>query len=134
MEQGPSNGDRRRLLILYASQTGTAEDDYERDKIFEEDLVIFVCSTTGQGVQPQNMNKFWNALKLASLPNDFIDNIRFTVFGLGDSSYPKFNWAAKKLFRRLTQIGAQVFYERGEADDQNPNGSVSLNHPRAESH
>ncbi|EFP80952.1 uncharacterized protein PGTG_07204 [Puccinia graminis f. sp. tritici CRL 75-36-700-3] len=144
MEQGPSSDDRRRLLILYASQTGTAEDvaqqiargarrlhfktettsmdDYERDKIFDEDLVIFVCSTTGQGVQPQNMNKFWNALKLASLPNDFIDNIRFALFGLGDSSYPKFNWAAKKLFRRLTQIGAQVFYERGEADDQNPNG------------
>ncbi|OAV93205.1 hypothetical protein PTTG_05597 [Puccinia triticina 1-1 BBBD Race 1] len=145
IEQGPSiTTKERRLLVLYASQTGTAEDvaqqisrgarrlhfntelasmdGYDRDKIFDEDLVIFVCSTTGQGVQPQNMTKFWNALKLASLPTDFIDNIRFTIFGLGDSSYPKFNWVTKKLFRRLAQIGAQSFYERGEADDQNPNG------------
>jgi sulfite reductase alpha subunit-like flavoprotein len=146
----------RRLLILYGSQTGTAEDvaqqisrgarrlhfktelasmdSYERDKIFEEDLVVFVCSTTGQGTQPQNMIKFWNGLKRANLPTDFIDNVRFTVFGLGDSSYPKFNWVAKKLFRRLSQLGAQSFYERGEADDQNRNGSVPLSHSRTEFH
>ncbi|KNZ54663.1 hypothetical protein VP01_288g8 [Puccinia sorghi] len=67
----------------------------------------------------------------ANLPVDFIDNIHFTIFGLGDSSYPKFNWAAKKLYRRLSQLGAQPFYERGEADDQNRNGFVSLNHYRA---
>jgi len=134
----------RRLLILYGSQTGTAEDvaqqvsrgarrlhfhtelssmdAYERDKIFDEQLVIFICSTTGQGTQPQNMTKFWNELRRANLPVDFIDNIHFTIFGLGDSSYPKFNWAAKKLYRRLSQLGAQPFYERGEADDQNRNG------------
>ena len=135
----------RRLLILYGSQTGTAQDiahqisrgarrlhfqteictmdDYERDKIFEEELVIFICSTTGQGTHPQNMSKFWTGLKRANLPNDFLDNIRFTLFGLGDSSYPKFNWAAKKLFRRLSQIGAQPFLDPGQADDQHPNGS-----------
>ncbi|KNE90952.1 hypothetical protein PSTG_15594 [Puccinia striiformis f. sp. tritici PST-78] len=134
----------RRLLILYGSQTGTAEDlahqlargaqrlhlrtqvssmdQYNRDGIFDEDLVVFICSTTGQGVQPSNMTQFWNQLRRSNLPSNFLDNLRFTVFGLGDSSYPKFNWTAKKLFRRLVQLGATSFYESGQADDQNLNG------------
>ena len=44
------------------------------------------------------------------------------MFGLGDSSYPKFNWAALKLSKRLIQIGADEFFERGLADEQHEEG------------
>lgn len=134
----------RRLLVLFGTQTGTAEDvahqiartasrlhihvetspmdDYQPvSRIFSEDLVVFVCATSGQGVPPSNMSRFWNALRRSNLPCDFLDNLRFTIFGLGDSSYPKFNWVAKKLFRRLIQLGAQSFFEPGVGDDQNIN-------------
>ena len=47
----------------------------------------------------------------------------FTTFGFGDSSYPKFNWAARKLHKRLEQLGAQEFYARGEADEQHDEGT-----------
>lgn len=138
----------RRILILYGSQTGTAEDvanqialdarrlhlsvtlaamdDYDRQSLFEECYIIFVVSTTGQGTEPQNMNHFWRSLRQANLPADLFGGLQFTVFGLGDSSYPKYNWAAKKLYRRMVQLSAREFYPRGEADDQNPNGSVPL--------
>ena len=65
-----------------------------------------------------------------------------TTFGLGDSSYPKsviilrglhmagadslprFNWAARKLHKRLVQLGANEAYPRGEADEQHNEGSM----------
>lgn len=46
------------------------------------------------------------------------------MFGLGDSSYPKYNWVGKKLHRRLELLGAKPITEKGEADDQNDWGCV----------
>ena len=44
------------------------------------------------------------------------------MLGLGDSSYQKFNFAAKKLHRRLLQLGGQSFLDMGLADDQHDLG------------
>lgn len=45
-----------------------------------------------------------------------------TVFGLGDSCYVQYNVAAKKLDRRLAQLGATPVVDRGLGDDQHPTG------------
>jgi sulfite reductase alpha subunit-like flavoprotein len=92
--------------------------------LIEEPLVIFVCSTTGQGVEPRNMTKLWKTLLRADLPEDLFDGMDFAVFGLGDSSYARYNWAAKKLQRRLQSLGAREIWERGDADDQHYLGCV----------
>ncbi|KAK9764254.1 NAPDH-dependent diflavin reductase, variant 2 [Basidiobolus ranarum] len=130
----------RRLLILYGSQTGCAQDvaeriwregirrhfasevlsmdDYDINELVHEKLVIFVCSTTGQGEEPDNMKKFWKFLLRKALPRDVLEQMEYTVFGLGDSSYQKFNFPSKKLYKRLSQLGAQGFFPRGDGDDQ----------------
>ncbi|KER33179.1 hypothetical protein T265_00877 [Opisthorchis viverrini] len=74
----------------------------------ECDPIVFVCSTTGYGVPPDNMCQFWRRLMSRNLPigRALSTNLRFAVLGLGDSSYPKFNIVAKKLYRRLVQLGA----------------------------
>ena len=45
---------------------------------------------------------------------------------MGDSDRGKikkrFNWAARKLIRRLDQLGATAFIEGYEADEQFPDG------------
>ena len=41
---------------------------------------------------------------------------------MGDSSYPKFNWAAKKIQKRLAQLGATELLEICEADEQGDEG------------
>ncbi|CAO3572835.1 unnamed protein product [Mortierella alpina] len=130
----------RRILFLYGSQTGCAQDvaenaarearrmhfsasvsamdDYDRSLLIREHFVVFVASTTGQGEEPDNMKKFWKFLLRKSHPADALDHMEYTVFGLGDSSYIKFNWPAKKLYKRLMQLGAVPFYEPAYADDQ----------------
>lgn len=57
---------------------------------------------------------------IKDLPADSLKNIKFTVFGLGDSNYQLFNAAARKLHRRLLDLGATEFVERGLGDDQHP--------------
>lgn len=60
--------------------------------------------------------------------------LRYAVFGLGDSSYGKYNWVAKKLSRRLHALGATAMIPAGEGDDQNEWGcvpSASRNRDRA---
>ncbi|RKP25956.1 hypothetical protein SYNPS1DRAFT_14904, partial [Syncephalis pseudoplumigaleata] len=129
-----------RLLILYGSQTGCAADvaerirraakrrhyqpalfaldDYDRTQLIEERLVLFIVSTTGQGEEPDNMKKFWRFLLRKDLPRHALAQMEYSVFGLGDSSYEKFNYPAKKLYKRLQQLGGQPFHARGDGDDQ----------------
>ncbi|KAJ8379615.1 hypothetical protein SKAU_G00003930 [Synaphobranchus kaupii] len=132
------------LLVLYGSQTGTAQDTAERigrqakrrwlqvrvealDKynvanLIAESLVVFVCATTGQGDPPDNMKKFWRFLFRRSLPASSLCRLDCAVLGLGDSSYPKFNFIAKKLHKRLAQLGASTLLPLGLADDQHDLG------------
>lgn len=37
----------------------------------------------------------------------------------------RYNWTARKLHKRLEQLGAQEFYPRGEGDEQHEEGSVA---------
>ncbi|CAE6428908.1 unnamed protein product [Rhizoctonia solani] len=143
--------DHRSILILYGTETGNAKDASEKigrvarryhfsarvvamdafsvPTLIDEPLVIFVCSTTGNGIEPANMTTLWNALLRAELPSDLFEDMDFAVLGLGDSSYQRFNWAAKRLQRRLLGLGGYELCERGEADDQHPQGSDGVIDP-----
>ncbi|KAJ8285721.1 hypothetical protein GJAV_G00030160 [Gymnothorax javanicus] len=137
------------LLVLYGSQTGTAQDTAERigrqakrrwlktrvealdsynvANLISESLVVFVCATTGQGDPPDNMKKFWRFIFRKSLPAGSLCQLDYAVLGLGDSSYPKFNFIAKKLDKRLMQLGANTLLSAGLADDQHdlgPDGTI----------
>lgn len=87
-----------------------------------EDLVVFIVSTTGSGVEPRSMTPLWNMLLSARLPADLFEDLSFAVFGLGDTSYEKFCWPAKLLSKRLESLGATEVCERGEGDEQHPLG------------
>jgi len=89
----------RKILIVYGSQTGTAQDvaeriwresqfynfhgpvmcmdDYSVINLVYETLVVFVASTTGQGEEPENMKNFWKFLLKKNLPGDSLRNVKF---------------------------------------------------------
>ncbi|TVK72989.1 NADPH-dependent diflavin oxidoreductase 1 [Bagarius yarrelli] len=141
------------LLVLYGSQTGTAQDTAERigrqaqrkrikvrvqaldtynsykANLISEALVVFVCATTGQGDPPDNMKNFWRFLFRKSLPSGSLCRLDYAVLGLGDSSYPRFNFVAKKLYKRLLQLGANALLPVGLADDQHDLGSDGVIDP-----
>ncbi|KAI4290820.1 hypothetical protein PAPHI01_0094 [Pancytospora philotis] len=125
------------IPILYGSQTGAAihlsgmlaaelgpaarvlpMDAFNVERLADAELVIFVCSTHGDGQCPFNMVKFWTMI-MADIPACF--SFRYAVLGLGDSSYQKYNWCARMLYNRLEQLGA-VPVLRELANVQDPGG------------
>ncbi len=127
-------------LVLYGSQTGTAEDialgicrsavrlgvaprcmpmdAYDASELPNEALVIYVASTTGDGEAPISMRRFWATLRRRDLPAGALHKVRYAVFGCGDSSYPKFNAVARRLDMRMRQLGASQLVPCGLGDDQ----------------
>ncbi|CAN8269766.1 unnamed protein product [Cochlearia groenlandica] len=134
----------RKLLVLYASQTGNAldaaericreaerrgcstsivsTDEFEASSLPYEKAVVFLVSTTGQGDSPDSFKEFWRFLLQRSLGKYWLQHVRYAVFGLGDSGYQKYNFVAKKLDKRLSDLGAITIIERGLGDDQHPSG------------
>lgn len=70
------------------------------------------------------MTAMWNLLLRSDLPPDLLEGMDYAVFGLGDTAYEKFCWAAKKLARRLENLGGRELCPRGEGDEQHPLGYV----------
>ena len=85
-------------------------------------LIVFVIATTGDGEAPQTMLNAWKFLLRRDLPPNSLKSLKFSVFGLGDSSYALFNAMAKKLTQRLMDLGATLFHKVGLGDYQHDFG------------
>ncbi|ETW09008.1 hypothetical protein H310_01479 [Aphanomyces invadans] len=132
------------LHVLYGSATGTGQDVAEQigrmatarhipvivssmDAFDIHQLpalshVVFVASSTGDGEAPENMTSTWKFLLRKSLAADSLQAMKMAVFGLGDSSYAKYNAVARRLHARLLQLGAVDIIGRGLGDDQHELG------------
>jgi len=136
------------MLVLYASETGNAQDCAELigrqakarglsdvrvlaadtylssaiDRLPREDVLVCVASTTGQGEFPNNGRAFWKYLRRRALPADLLGSVRCAVFGLGDSGYPKYNYCAKLLSKRFETLGGRSVVPLGLGDDQHAQG------------
>lgn len=135
------------LTILFASDNGNAEslskrlgnrgkarglktmvfamDDYPLEDLPNEENVVFITSTAGQGEFPQNGHAFWKAIKDAADLD--LSNVHYSVFALGDSHYwPRkedkifYNKPGKDLDARVKFLGAKELTAIGLGDDQDP--------------
>ncbi|XP_054440733.1 NADPH-dependent diflavin oxidoreductase 1 isoform X2 [Pteronotus mesoamericanus] len=68
------------------------------------------------------MKSFWRFIFRKNLPSTSLCQMDFAVLGLGDSSYAKFNFVAKKLHRRLLQLGGAALLPVCLGDDQHELG------------
>lgn len=132
------NQNDKNYLVLYASQTGTAEDYAKRfskelktkfglnvlccdvetndfdtlDQLPSNFVVSLFVSTYGEGDFPDGAVLFEQYLQDAHLPD-----LKFTIFGLGNTTYEFFNSAAKKSLKMLNEAGASFIGELGAGDD-----------------
>ncbi|GAA0306331.1 FMN-binding protein MioC [Psychrosphaera haliotis] len=114
------------IKIIVGTETGTAEyvADEVLDLLGEHDLnaevidqiselslddneTLVICTSThGAGEVPNNLKKFEQWLQTS--PN--LDNKKFAVIGLGDSSYDTFCKAAKSLDELLSSANANRMF------------------------
>lgn len=115
-------------LVLYGSETGNAQsvaqtlhtdlkrrgvratlsamDDYDFEKLPKETNVYMIVATAGQGDLPENCTLFFKELMDKDLPSDYLSNVKFATFGLGDSSYVYYNKSAIEFDDRFSELGA----------------------------
>ncbi|AUD03325.1 nitric oxide synthase oxygenase [Spirosoma pollinicola] len=125
----------RRVLILYGSETGTAEsyarktarrlsryqprvmalDEYDVSCLGQEDLLLVVTSTFRDGDLPGNAQKF-QARILAQPPGKFRE-LNFSVMALGSTIYPHFCAGGATLDRELARVGGNRVITMHKGDE-----------------
>lgn len=127
---------KRPLLVLYGSQTGTAEglakrtaklaetkgfapkvlsmEKYASVDLTAEENLLVITSTYGDGEPPDNAQGFWSWLSADTAPR--LEKTTFSVLALGDTNYPLFCEFGKRCDTRLEQLGAKRFSNRVDCD------------------
>lgn len=75
------------------------------------------------------MLPLWTSLLRSSLPPDILEDVHFSIFGLGDTSYDRFCYAGKMLLRRMEALGAHKVAEEGWGDERAPDGTEQAFRP-----
>eukprot|EP00049_Salpingoeca_infusionum_P000161 m.37722 g.37722 ORF g.37722 m.37722 type:complete len:650 (+) comp10122_c0_seq3:116-2065(+) len=134
------------VLLLYATQTGTAEEfvyqlsadlrrlglstmicdvqDYDSAELLEltevesPPLLTFLVSTYGEGDPPDSaLNLSEDLQHLVQAEAEPFKGMQYAVFGLGNRTYKDFNSFGKELFKNLQLLGATPILDIGLGDD-----------------
>jgi|TARA_R100000501_G_C2630870_1_gene126520 sulfite reductase (NADPH) flavoprotein alpha-component len=126
----------RKLIILYGTETGNAAGvardletaakakglvcslsdmaDFKVRQLAQEEDVLIVISTYGEGDPPQPATGFFEFVEGRKAPK--LGGKRFAVLALGDSTYEFYCEAGKRLDRRFEDLGAERLVSRVDCD------------------
>ncbi|QZP31652.1 flavodoxin family protein [Pseudomonas sp. DR48] len=123
------------ILVVYGTESGNSEmaaddiaasfsgrgvtaevksmEDVSVSDLSSVSQLVVVTSTYGEGELPETSAPFFADLE-AEQPD--LSGVRFFAFGLGDSTYTKFNNAIDIMVSKLLELGAVQVGETGRHD------------------
>lgn len=126
----------RRVAVLYASQSGTAEAlarklakelkaaghapslstlvGYTPAALAAESCALILASTYGDGDAPDGVQPFYEQLCLEHFPR--MERLSYAVFALGDHHYEHFCKFGADLDAKLAMLGASPLFKRVDSD------------------
>lgn len=130
-----SSNQQDRVLILFGSETGTAEgfarqaarqlatyrprvmalDDYNTQHLANEKLLLVITSTFGNGEMPGNGKSFLKWLK--QQPSGALDSLNYSILGIGSTVYEQFCAAGTAVHKALAKAGANAIVPLHKGDE-----------------
>mgnify|MGYP001427750196 CR=1 FL=1 len=126
----------RKLLILFGTETGNAEDlafdagnlsgnfdleaevkgmdEVDLDDITSCNRLMIVCSTWGEGDQPDNAQDLFD--EVSESEDGCMDSVSFAVLALGDTAFEMFCQSGKEWDQIIEQKGGTRVNDRIDCD------------------
>ncbi|MGG3140057.1 assimilatory sulfite reductase (NADPH) flavoprotein subunit [Bacillus subtilis] len=134
--EAPAPAVSKEVTVLYGSQTGNAQglaenagkqleqsgfqvtvssmSDFKPNQLKKVTNLLIVVSTHGEGEPPDNALSFHEFLHGRRAPK--LEDLRFSVLALGDSSYEFFCQTGKEFDQRLEELGGKRISPRVDCD------------------
>lgn len=118
-ETGNAAGVAQKLVELLRARAQPVEltdiADYQARSLAREQTVVLTTSTHGDGTPPETARRFYEQLAGGTAAKS-LEQLRFAVLGLGDSSYEHFCRAARTADERFEALGATRLLPRVDCD------------------
>ncbi|NLT69303.1 MAG: assimilatory sulfite reductase (NADPH) flavoprotein subunit [Verrucomicrobiaceae bacterium] len=130
------SAEKRKLTILYGTESGNSEKlasaaaktaakydfkvtlanmaEARLSDLGKGENLLVIVSTWGEGDPPEAATSYYEGFMSGAMPQ--LPGLRYSVCGLGDTSYEHFCKMGKDFDTRLAELGAIRVYDRAECD------------------